>query len=106
MARDLISIIFPCHNEQDNLVPLCSKIIQVFPKTYNYEIILVDDGSSDTTANTITKLARKNKKIKGVFFYKSFGHQMALLAGLTKSRGKAIIMMDADFQHPPTQIPK
>lgn len=101
-----ISVILPCHNECKNLPLLIPEIIKNIPKKYDYEIICVDDGSSDTTALTIDKLALKNKKTKGIIFHKNFGHQNALMAGIRASSGDAVIMMDADFQHPPELINK
>src|SRR5690242_2389911 len=104
MAKKTVSIVLPCHNEDKNLPLLVPEIIKNIPKDYGYEIILVDDGSQDRTKFEIAKLSRKNKKVKGIIFYRNFGHQIALLAGISKAKGKAIITMDADFQHPPKMI--
>jgi dolichol-phosphate mannosyltransferase len=71
-----------------------------------YEIILVDDGSSDTTWAQITALAERNGTIKGVALSRNFGHQHALLAGLQHANGQAIVSMDGDLQHPPELITK
>lgn len=99
-----ISIILPCHNESKNLPLLVPAIIKNIPHKYAYEIICIDDGSTDETHEVIKILAQKNKKVKGIIFYKNFGHQQSLRAGIEKSTGDAIIMMDADFQHPPEKI--
>ena len=72
----------------------------------SYEIILVDDGSDDSTWKQIQILAKENHCIKGLSFSRNFGHQQALLAGLTYSKGQAIISMDGDLQHPPELIPE
>src|SRR3989344_7283408 len=101
-----ISVVLPCLNEAQNLPLLIPQIIKSIPKKYNYEIILVNDGSSDNTTTMIELLARKNKNIKGIIFYKRFGHQPALKAGIENATGSAVITMDSDFQHPPSLIPK
>lgn len=99
-----ISVVLPCHNEESNLPVLIPEIIKNIPRRYSYEIICVDDGSTDNTRSAITLLSRRNKKIKGIVFYKNFGHQEALRAGIERSTGDAIITMDADFQQPPKVI--
>lgn len=99
-----ISVVLPCRNESENLPLLIPQIIKNIPRKFAYEIICIDDGSTDGTGEVIKILARKNKNIKGIIFYKNFGHQQALRAGIEKSSGDAIIMMDADFQHPPEKI--
>ncbi|KKS77839.1 MAG: hypothetical protein UV74_C0002G0065 [Candidatus Woesebacteria bacterium GW2011_GWB1_43_14] len=104
--RKLLSVVLPCHNEAENIKLLVPEIIKNIPSGFNYEIICVDDGSKDKTRSEITNLCRRSKKIKGVFLYKRSGHQAALRAGLLCAKGVAIITMDADFQHPPTLIPK
>lgn len=101
-----ISVILPCLNEAKNIPLIVPAIIKNIPSGYNYEIICVDDGSVDQTRKEIEKLARENNKVKGVFFYRRFGHQQALRAGVEYASGNAIIMMDADFQHPPKMIPR
>lgn len=106
MKNKTISIVIPCHNEEKNLSPLVKEIIKEIPKKYNYEIILVDDGSNDKTEFEIYKLSKKNKNIKGIILYRNFGHQLALISGINFSHGDAVITMDADFQHPPSMLPK
>ncbi len=100
-----ISVILPCFNESKNLSPLTKLIIKKIPTKYKYEIIIVDDGSSDNSVASIRELCSKNKKIKGVLFHRNFGQQAALKAGVDNSRGDAVITMDSDFQHPPEIIP-
>jgi len=99
-----ISVVLPCRNESENLPSLIPEIIRNIPSKFAYEIICIDDGSTDGTGEVIKILAKKNKNIKGIIFYKNFGHQQSLRAGIEKSSGDAIIMMDADFQHPPGKI--
>jgi len=101
-----ISIILPCFNEAGNIPLLVPEVIRKIPKSYNFEIICVDDGSLDNTTGAIKKLTAEDKKIKGIVFYRNFGHQQALRAGILASKGDALIIMDADFQHPPNLIPQ
>jgi len=104
--KKIISVILPCFNEAKNISPLVAEIIKKIPSRYEYEIICIDDGSFDQTKNEIEKLSMHNKDIKGILFYSRFGHQQALRAGIDYSKGDAVIMMDADFQHPPKLIPE
>lgn len=103
-----ISIVIPCHNEEKNLTELhneLKKVIESFIGIYSFEIILIDDGSSDLTYKKIESLAEHNKTIIGISFSRNFGHQIALLAGLEKASGDIVITMDGDLQHPPSVIP-
>ncbi len=102
----LISVVLPCLNESKNLPLLIPQIIKFIPQKYSYEIICIDDGSTDETPEVIIRLAKRNKKIKGIFFHRRFGHQSALRAGVEYTKGDAVIMMDSDFQHPPHLIPE
>lgn len=104
--KKLISVVLPCYNEEKNLVTLIPAIIASLPQEYRYEIICVDDGSSDNTRSTITQFAKDNKNIKAILMHRNFGHQAALRAGIKAAQGDAIITMDSDFQHPPKLIPK
>lgn len=72
----------------------------------SFEIIIVDDGSTDGTWQTIRQLAKEIPSVRGVRFSRNFGHQAALMAGLMTSRGRGTIMMDSDGQHPPEVIPQ
>lgn len=101
MRKRKISVVLPCLNESKNLPLLLPEIIKNIPQVYDYEIICVDDGSTDNTAGEIIKLGAKDKKIKGIILYRRFGHQTALRVGIKKCSGDAVITMDADFQHPP-----
>ena len=105
MGSKKISIILPCHNEEMNIPFIVKSILQNLQKS-TYEIILVDDGSTDSTWKIIVNLSAKDKEIKGIKLSRNFGHQAALEAGLKLSSGKAIIMMDCDAQHPAEIIPK
>jgi dolichol-phosphate mannosyltransferase len=102
-----LSVIIPVFNEQNNISILIDKLLPVLAGlSVEYEIILVDDGSSDTTWAQIAVLAERYGTIKGVALSRNFGHQHALLAGLQHAGGQAIVSMDGDLQHPPEVIVK
>lgn len=96
----LISVIMPAHNEEAAL-PQTIKSLAVVLNGFSYEIIIVDDGSSDKTWKVIQELGLHVSGIRGLRFTRNFGHQAAILAGLQASQGEAIITMDSDGQHPP-----
>jgi dolichol-phosphate mannosyltransferase len=103
MNNFVLSVIIPVYNEEKNIAPLLKRLIPV-TKKYPYEIIFVDDGSKDSTVETIKKQIEKNKNIKLLSFYRNFGHQMALTAGYEIAKGDAVLSMDADLQDPPEII--
>ncbi len=101
-----ISIIIPVWNEEDNIKPLHKALNQVMRKTNKYyEIIFIDDGSTDNTAKAIKSLGRKDRHIHLISFRRNFGKSAALLAGFEKAKGKFIITMDGDMQDDPNEIP-
>lgn len=101
-----LSIVVPAFNEADNLPLLVQELEEVLvPMALRWELVLVDDGSKDATFSVIRQLAGKDGRIRGLRFSRNFGHQIALTAGLAHSRGRAVVMMDADLQHPPPVIP-
>ena len=100
-----ISIVLPAHNEAGNIAPIAAAIAQAMALSGSYEIVFVDDGSSDGTLAAIRDAAR-DPGIRYISFTRNFGHQAALRAGLRHARGRAVIVMDADFEHPPELIPK
>jgi len=101
----LISLIIPVRNEEKNIQRLCDRVIKSLEK-YEWEIIFVEDSSTDTTRDAIFKAASIDKRIKAVFLTRSFGTQEAFTAGITISKGDHIVMMDGDLQHPPEVIPE
>jgi len=101
-----ISVVVPCFNEEDSLATFNQTLIQALPDKYQYEIIYVNDGSSDHTFQIILDLAKKNQQIKYISFSRNFGHQNALKAGYDYASGECAISLDADLQHPPTVIPE
>src|SRR5262245_47864187 len=99
------SIIAPIYNEKENLPELYRRIKDVMDKTRKpWEILLVDDGSSDGSSEIMRELAKKDKRVRSVIFARNFGHQVAVTAGLDYSRGDAVIIIDADLQDPPELI--
>jgi len=99
------SIIAPIFNEKDNLPELHRRITEVMDSTGEpWELLLVDDGSSDGSMNIIRELAKKDEHVRPVIFARNFGHQVAVTAGLDYSRGDAVVIIDADLQDPPELI--
>ncbi len=99
------SIIAPIYNEFDNLPELYQRVKEVLDSTREpWELILVDDGSTDGSTERIRELAAKDKTVRPVIFARNFGHQIAVTAGLDYSRGKAVVIIDADLQDPPEVI--
>ncbi|OGD63367.1 hypothetical protein A2160_02690 [Candidatus Beckwithbacteria bacterium RBG_13_42_9] len=103
-----LSVVIPLLNEEKNLPILISRLIQTIKKDVkrSYEIIFIDDGSIDKTWALIGKFHKKNKNIKGISFFRNFGHQYALTAGINLAKGKLIYMLDGDLQHPPELLKK
>jgi len=98
-----ISVVVPSFNEAENLPHLLKRLSEVLASAASYEIIVVDDGSSDGTDRLMRRLVSggTTRQIHYVRLSRNFGHQAALRAGLMHARGAAVISMDADFQHPP-----
>lgn len=104
-VKPLISIVISAHNEESGLPALYRAITKkFFGSSFRYELIIVDDGSTDQTFKVIKQLARKTKKIRALKLSTNFGHEAAMLAGISIARGKAIVCMDADLQHPPAKV--
>ncbi|MFV7235878.1 MULTISPECIES: glycosyltransferase family 2 protein [Flavobacterium] len=101
-----LSILIPLLNEEESLKELYTWIIKVMQSNnYSYEIIFLDDGSTDDSWNIIEQFAHENPHVKGVRFMKNFGKSQALHAGFAKALGDVIITMDADLQDSPEEIP-
>lgn len=98
-----LSVIVPCFNEEENIAPFLQEITPIL-KHWSHEIIFIDDGSQDRTAEMIKKAAVTNKNIKLISFVRNFGHQMALTAGYKQARGDCVLTIDADLQDPPELI--
>jgi glycosyltransferase involved in cell wall biosynthesis len=102
-----LSIVIPLYNEEQNLGKLHERLLSVISKlSISWEVIFVDDGSSDNTLKIIEELASKNPSIKLISLTRNFGHQAALMAGLDNAQADAVITMDGDLQDPPELIPE
>jgi glycosyltransferase involved in cell wall biosynthesis len=101
-----LSILIPLLNEEESLNELYTWIIKVMQThNYTYEIIFLDDGSTDNSWKCIEQFANENPHVKGIRFMKNFGKSQALHAGFAKAKGDVIITMDADLQDSPEEIP-
>ena len=101
-----ISVVIPLLNEQESLTELHDWIAKVMQSNrFSYEIIFIDDGSTDNSWETIKELSTQNKQVKGIQFLKNFGKSQALHAGFAKAEGDVVITMDADLQDNPEEIP-
>ena len=113
-----VSIVAPCFNEADNIGPLYEQITQTLTDQgkaldgirpafggYDYEIIFVDDGSSDNSLAVLTRLQKADRRVRVICFRKNFGQTAALSAGFTHAQGKIIVAIDSDLQNDPADIP-
>lgn len=101
-----LSLIIPIYNEAENLRPLCERIRQALgPTGWEYEVILVDDGSKDGSDQILTALHEEDSRIKVVRFRRNFGQTAALAAGFTYARGEIMVSLDGDLQNDPLDIP-
>lgn len=114
---ELISIVVPCYNEQESLPLFYREIINVTDgmkeKYYSanisdlaFEFIFVNDGSKDDTLKILRDMHKKDKRVCYISFSRNFGKEAAMLAGMEKSRGDYVVLLDADLQHPPKLIPQ
>jgi len=102
-----LSIIIPLLNEEESLQELHNWIISVMKaNNYSYEIIFIDDGSTDNSWPIIEQLSDENPNVRGIRFLKNFGKSQALHAGFDRAKGDVIITMDADLQDNPNEIPE
>jgi len=99
------SIVAPIYNEIDNLPELHRRVKEVMDSSgETWELILVDDGSTDGSTEKIRELAQQDKAVRSVIFARNFGHQVAITAGWDYARGDAVVIIDADLQDPPEVI--
>ncbi len=102
-----ISIVLPCYNEQDNIEPIANELIGLFNNKlaqYEYELLFIDNNSSDLTRDKIRALAKDNKNIKAIFNLRNFGQFNSPFYGILNASGDAVILMATDFQDPPELI--
>ncbi len=104
-----ISILIPCYNEEENVVPISKAIVEEFNKSvpqYDYEIIFIDNDSSDNTRPLLREICKQNPKIKAIFNAKNFGQFNSPYYGMLQTTGDCTIMMCCDFQDPIELIPQ
>lgn len=99
----LLSIVVPCYNEEQVLKMFYNEIIKVLNKikNYEYEIIFVDDGSTDYTPYIVKEIHKNNKRVSLISFSRNFGKESGIYAGLSNTKGDLVVVMDADLQHQP-----
>jgi len=99
------SIVLPARNEVANIAPMVAALREVMAPLGRFEIIYVDDGSDDGTLTVLREAAAADTSVRYLSLTRNFGHEAALRAGLCHARGRAVIVMDADLEHPPAVIP-
>ena len=107
MSSVYLSLVIPVYNEQVNLTELierCTKTCAEIGKPY--EIVLVDDGSQDESAQVIRQASEQQAEIVGVLLNRNYGQHAAVMAGLAQARGEVMVTLDADLQNPPEEVPK
>ncbi len=107
MTKKIISVIIPVHNEEQNIPLMHAALLDVFKKLPHYfsEFIFIDDGSTDHSADVLGGLCSRDPNVKYIGLSRNFGKEMATTAGIHIAQGAAVIMVDADLQHPPKLIP-
>lgn len=109
MKKKVISVVLPSFNEEGNIEKIYIEVTKLFKKqlkSYNYEIIFIDNDSKDNTRNIIRKICKKDKKAKAIFNAKNFGQFNSPYYGLLNTSGDAVISMASDFQDPVELIPE
>ncbi len=105
LFESLVSIVIPVFNEEENILQLYERLVGAAPSwDLAFEVILVDDGSSDKTLYLLRQLHQQDSRFKFISFSRNFGHQTAVSAGLRYTRGNVIAVMDADLQDPPEEL--
>ena len=99
------SIVLPARNEVANIAPMVAALREVMAPLGRFEIIYIDDGSDDGTLTVLREAAAADTSVRYLSLTRNFGHEAALRAGLCHARGRAVIVMDADLEHPPAVIP-
>ena len=106
--RPALSIVVPCYNEEDNIEPLHRRVSDVSAAVVatDYELVLINDGSSDATWERIARICDSDPHVVGVNLSRNHGHQLALSAGLSVCTGRRILILDGDLQDPPELLPE
>ena len=100
-----VSVVIPLLNEQDNIKPLYQQITQALAGVHEYELIFVDDGSTDGSFNILSGIHKADDRVKVIRFRKNFGQTAALSAGFDHAQGQVVVAIDADLQNDPADIP-
>ena len=104
---DVVSVVAPAYNEAENLENLYERVRRSLESDgESFQLLIVDNGSDDTTLDVLRKLSAKDERVQFVSLSRNFGHQGAIIAGLEMASGNPIISMDADLQHPPEVLPE
>lgn len=108
MKKEKISVIVSCFNEEETIPLFYKEIYKTikYMKDYDFELLFIDDGSSDNTLNILKDLHSKDKNVRYVSFSRNFGKEAAMYAGLSYSTGDYVTLMDADLQDPPEMLPR
>ena len=102
-----ISIVVPVYNEEKSIRLMYDRLLSSISKiSHNFEIIYVNDGSRDNSFLELVKLSKEDARVKYINFSRNFGHQIAVTAGLDKTKGEAVVIIDGDLQDPPEVIPE
>ena len=102
-----LSVVLPAYNEEQMLAKTCRTLKKILDLAeINYELVIVDDGSTDQTWKIIEETAEKDRNVTGVHFSRNFGKEAAIVAGLAQASGTAVAVMDCDLQHPPEVLVK
>ena len=102
-----LSVVLPAYNEEQILAKTCRTLKEILSfSEIEYELVFVDDGSSDKTWNVIEKVSKEDRNISGIHFSRNFGKEAAIIAGLAQASGDAVAVMDCDLQHPPETLVK
>lgn len=106
MVMALLSVVVPVFNEEENIEIFYDTVCEVLtPLSYDFELIFVDDGSTDKTPWLLDVLTQRDGRVRALLLARNFGHQVALTCGLDHAVGDAVITMDGDMQHPPELLP-
>jgi dolichol-phosphate mannosyltransferase len=99
-------VVVPAYNEVENLPELYQQLLREFAKlNAQLELVVVDDGSADGTLDWLRAISHRDRRVKFMSFSRNFGHQAAITAGMQRATGDALIIIDADLQHPPHVLP-
>ena len=109
IQRKKVSVLIPCYNEKENVVPMSEAVVNIFEnecEQYDYELVFIDNDSTDGTRDLLRQICSKNKHIKAIFNAKNFGQFNSPYYGILQTTGDCTISMCCDFQDPVELIPQ